>query len=77
MTTFTLHTSTLFDPRVKTVRHNTSIVIDKTSGLITKVYGRENDDIPALQEGDLDLRGKYVMPGLVDAHTHVFLHSYE
>ncbi|KAL4907792.1 hypothetical protein BDW74DRAFT_166429 [Aspergillus multicolor] len=74
MRQFTLHTSSLFDPKLKRVRSNISITVDSDTGLIVRVYERENDIV---REGDIDLRGKYVMPGLVDAHTHVFLHSYD
>jgi imidazolonepropionase-like amidohydrolase len=79
MTQFTVHTSTLFDPKLQRVRHNVSITVDSTTGLIIRVYERQDAGATSepLPEGDVDLRGKYVMPGLVDAHTHVFLHSYE
>lgn len=77
MSQFTLHTSTLFDPKLKKIRKHVSITIDPVTGLIVRVFERDDDQIPTLQDGDIDLRGKYVMPGLVDAHTHVFLHSYE
>ncbi|KAL3471647.1 hypothetical protein BJX99DRAFT_266544 [Aspergillus californicus] len=76
MTHFTIHTSTLFDPKIKRVRPNISITVDPTTGLIVHVFERDNAEI-TLEDGDIDLRGKYVMPGLVDAHTHVFLHSYD
>ncbi|KAF5489949.1 hypothetical protein CGCS363_v012601 [Colletotrichum siamense] len=80
MTQYTLHTSSLFDPLVKRVRKNVSITIDSSTGLIVRVFVRNDEERPfthILQEQDIDLRGKYVMPGLVDAHTHVFLHSYD
>lgn len=80
MAPFTLHTSTLFDPKLKCVRRNVSITVDPDRGLITKIFERDDDKTPlidVMQEGDVDLRGQFVMPGLVDAHTHVFLHSYE
>lgn len=80
MTEYTLHTSWLFDPRAKQVRKNWSITVDKRSGLIEKITQRDDEQQPVDQlfkPGDVDLRGKYVLPGLVDAHTHVFLHSYE
>jgi len=79
MTQFTLHTSALFDPKLNRVRSNVSITVDSKTGLIVRVYQRQNTEpFPEpLPEGDIDLRGKYVMPGLVDAHTHLFLHSYE
>lgn len=76
MVEFDVHTSTLFDPKRKTLRENVSITVNSTSGLIVRVYER-TDDVDTFKAGDVDLRGKFVMPGLVDAHTHVFLHSYE
>ncbi|EFX01725.1 amidohydrolase domain containing protein [Grosmannia clavigera kw1407] len=74
----TLHTSALFDPKYGGFRENISVVVDAESGLIVEVYERDGDDtLQWLGEGDIDLRGLYVLPGLVDAHTHIFLHSYE
>lgn len=80
MTQYTLHTSWLFDPKNKKVRQNVSITVDSATGLITRVFERDDERQPflkSIKEGDIDLRGKYILPGLVDAHTHVFLHSYE
>ena len=76
MVEFDVHTSILFDPKQKSIRENVSITVDSTSGLIVRVYER-TDDADSFRSGDVDLRDKFVMPGLVDAHTHVFLHSYE
>lgn len=75
-TQYTVHTSQLFDPKTKKVQNNWSITVDKQSGRIVKVFER-SDEPESFPEGDIDLRGKYVLPGFVDAHTHVFLHSYE
>ncbi|KAF2503068.1 hypothetical protein BU16DRAFT_499075 [Lophium mytilinum] len=80
MTQYTLHTSSLFDPKAKRVRQNISITVDSATGLITRVFERDDKKAPfseTMKEGDIDLRAKYVLPGLVDAHTHVFLHSYD
>lgn len=49
--------------------NNMSIIIE--NGIITKV-GRENEmgmDVP--HETVFDIRNKYVIPGLVDLHTHI------
>lgn len=72
--TLTLHSSLLFDPRQKAFARNVSIKIDLQSGSITDVYEREPGE--EIRDGDMDLRGKVVMPGFVDAHTHIFLHPY-
>ncbi|KAH7230722.1 hypothetical protein B0J15DRAFT_599708 [Fusarium solani] len=40
-----------------------SVTVDSETGLIVRVFERDDQ--------------KYVMPGLVDAHAHVFLHSYD
>lgn len=72
--TLTLHSSLLFDPRKKAFVKNVSIKIDPQSGGIAEVYERAADE--EIHDGDIDLRGKVVMPGFVDAHTHIFLHPY-
>jgi imidazolonepropionase-like amidohydrolase len=76
-TQFTIHTSTLFDPKKKEFVKDVSVVVDSKSALITKVFTRDAPLPAGVPEGDVDLRGKVVMPGFVDAHTHIFLHSYE
>ena len=70
-----VHTSILFDAKNKTYEHDLSLEIDLTSGSIVKVYKRKEDD--DINKSDIDLRGKFVMPGLVDSHTHIFLHAYK
>ena len=75
---YAVHTSTLFDPKKKAFVSNVSITVDPKTGLIVDVKEREPDSLgSSVPEGDIDLRDKVVMPGLVDAHTHIFLHSYE
>jgi imidazolonepropionase-like amidohydrolase len=76
---FTIHTDLLFDPKQKAWLKNTSITVSPSTGLITKVYQRGKDEFPpdaTVKEPDIDLRGKCVLPGLVDAHTHILLHAY-
>jgi hypothetical protein len=73
----TIYASTLFDPKLKQFIRNASITIDPTSGLIVDVCQRQPGAWPErIESPDIDLRGKVVMPGLVDAHTHIFLHAY-
>lgn len=73
----TVHSSVLFDPKKKQFVKNVSIKVDRERGSIVEVYTRPSDDeVDALRDGDIDLRGQVVMPGFVDAHTHIFLHPY-
>lgn len=75
---YTIHTSTLFDPKQKAFVNDVSVTVDPKSGLIAKVTQRQAGALgESVPEGDVDLRGKIVMPGFVDAHTHIFIHSYE
>jgi imidazolonepropionase-like amidohydrolase len=75
---FCVHTSILFDPKKRAFVENVSIKVDPVSGSILDVFQRTEDSNGAeMGSGDVDLRGLVTMPGLVDAHTHVFLHSYE
>ena len=73
---FTVHTSVLFDAREKAFQENVSITVNADRGCIEDVYWR-NGAHADVRDGDIDLREKVVMPGFVDAHTHIFLHSYE
>ncbi|KAF2673360.1 amidohydrolase [Microthyrium microscopicum] len=73
---FDVHTSVLFDSKHKTFHSDLSITVDPTSGLITKVYKRKDALPNHITPPDIDLRGKTVLPGFVDAHTHIFLHPY-
>ncbi|KAH6647099.1 hypothetical protein BKA67DRAFT_595212 [Truncatella angustata] len=76
MPNFRVHTSTLFDPKKKAFTHNVSITVDPKTGTIVSVDQRPDAEIYELGSDDIDLRGKVVMPGFVDAHTHIFLHDY-
>ncbi|KAL9081292.1 MAG: hypothetical protein Q9157_000147 [Trypethelium eluteriae] len=75
---FSVHTSLLFDPQRKQFLHNISLTVDRTTGLITEVYERTSSSLPSNHDftRDIDLRHLTVLPGLVDAHTHIFLHPY-
>ncbi|KAH8662001.1 hypothetical protein BX600DRAFT_465269 [Xylariales sp. PMI_506] len=74
---FKVHTTTLFDPKKKAFIQNVSITVNPKTGSIVSTEVRPSADIDKLDVNDIDLRGKVVMPGLVDAHTHIFLHSYK
>ncbi|PVH83622.1 hypothetical protein DL98DRAFT_513125 [Cadophora sp. DSE1049] len=74
----TIHTSTLFDPRQKKFIPDVSITVDTVTGLITSIIARDDAAFPLpdpLPEDAIDLRGKFVMPGFVNAHTHIFSQS--
>ncbi|KAI0407830.1 hypothetical protein F4802DRAFT_551382 [Xylaria palmicola] len=74
----TIHTSSLFDSRKKCFIPDISIEVDVSTGLITRTY-RRSQQLPLCDVTDpstIDLRGLTVLPGLVDAHTHIFLHGY-
>ncbi|KAK4125313.1 hypothetical protein N657DRAFT_655346 [Parathielavia appendiculata] len=74
--TVTVHTSLLFDPIQKAFLENLSILINTRTGAIVRLHNRNTPDLPStMSERDIDLRGKVVLPGLVDSHTHIFLHS--
>lgn len=73
---FTIHTDCLFDSKNKKFVKDTSIVVDPTTGLIKSVYQRKDALSSKITPPDIDLRGKCVLPGLVDAHTHILLHAY-
>lgn len=74
---FTVHTSTLFDPKRKAFTENVSVTVDPQTGSIVSVKKRASAEIEELGPDDIDIRGKVAMPGFVDAHTHIFLHDYK
>ncbi|OIW30899.1 amidohydrolase [Coniochaeta ligniaria NRRL 30616] len=73
---YTIHTSQLFDSSKLEVLSDISIRVNPATSLIEAVYKRTSPLGSQVPAGDVDLRGKFVMPGFVDAHTHIFLHSY-
>lgn len=72
----TIHTSLLFDSKQKQLIPNTSLTINTRTGLITNVFKRDSHSPIVSTPNTIDLRGLTVLPGLVDAHTHIFLHPY-
>ncbi|KAI1155263.1 hypothetical protein F4825DRAFT_68641 [Nemania diffusa] len=78
-TQLTIHTSSLFDSKNKRFLSDISIDVDTHTGLIARTYKRSHS-LPQHDVSDsrtVDLRGLTVLPGLVDAHTHIFLHGYD
>jgi len=73
----TIHKDVLFDLKLKHFINNVSITVDESTGLITDVIRRAELLPQSVPHPDIDLRGKVVFPGFVDAHTHIFLHGYE
>ncbi|KAK4250910.1 hypothetical protein C7999DRAFT_28500 [Corynascus novoguineensis] len=72
----TVHTSLLFDPIRRAFLENVSVEVNTKTGAITHLYQRRAPDLPSpLTKRDIDLRGKVVLPGFVDSHTHIFLHA--
>lgn len=74
--TITVHAGTIFDSKAKKFKENVSITVDPGTGSIVHVLQRDTG-AANIREGDIDLRDKIVMPGFVDAHTHIFLHAYK
>lgn len=74
--TITVHAGTIFDAKAKKFKENVSITVDPRTGSIVHVCQRDSPTAN-LRDGDIDLRDKIVMPGFVDAHTHIFLHAYK
>lgn len=65
----------LFDSKSKSFHKNVTLEIDREKGEIINSF--DNTVHSVIRPGDVDLRGQVVMPGFVDSHTHIFLHSYE
>ncbi|KAM7222790.1 putative Xaa-Pro dipeptide hydrolase [Rhypophila decipiens] len=74
--TFKVHTSILFDPKKKAFLKNISIEVDRANGSIIDVCKRHDEGRTTFTRHDIDLTGRVVLPGFVDSHTHIFLHSY-
>lgn len=76
MPQYTIHTSELFDPKQKKVLQDFSITVDQETGNIIRIFQR-SESLTSITSEDVDLHGQFVMPGFVDAHTHIFLHAYD
>ncbi|KAK8854805.1 hypothetical protein IAR55_003544 [Kwoniella newhampshirensis] len=75
---YTVYASLLFDSKTRSFLANIALTISPSSGRIVSVKSYDPSASPSLEirSPDLDFRGKTVLPGLVDAHTHILLHPY-
>ena len=71
---FHVVTSKLFDSESVSFVYDKLIVVHRPSGVILSVNDMPNEF--NLASTDIDLRGLTVLPGLIDAHVHFFLHPY-
>ncbi|KAF2102148.1 hypothetical protein NA57DRAFT_64724 [Rhizodiscina lignyota] len=88
MSDFRIYTSILFSPIEKQFLNDITLSVSPKTGLITKVHKRSAAETSSLDGAtiaspDIDLRSpgpngkpRVILPGLVDAHTHIFLHAY-
>ena len=75
-TSYSIYTSLLFSPSTLSFHSNLALTLSSSTGLITAISKHSLSPPSIVQSPDLDLRGLTVLPGFVDAHTHIFLHSY-
>lgn len=82
-TTMKIVAGKLFDSYTGDLLENQLITISPDSGLILNVQKYEDKQewfeekgIDLEDNSVVDLRGQTVLPGLVDTHVHMFLHSY-
>jgi imidazolonepropionase-like amidohydrolase len=68
MTSFIFHGGLLFDPRLDALVEGTEVLIE--GGHVKEVSDREIRAADAIR---IDLGGRTLMPGLIDAHVHIFI----
>ncbi|KAK7051468.1 hypothetical protein VNI00_004442 [Paramarasmius palmivorus] len=66
----------LFDSKRGEFLHDQAITVDTTTGLIVDVQAITPEILRAVDKEHIDLRQMTVLPGFVDVHVHMFLHSY-
>ncbi|KAI0355152.1 hypothetical protein OH77DRAFT_1403522 [Trametes cingulata] len=74
-----IYAGKLFDPQTLELQPHRVVTVSPSSGLVldVKPYSAEElEDIAFTDENHVDLRHATVLPGFVDAHVHMFLHSY-
>jgi imidazolonepropionase-like amidohydrolase len=68
MTSFLFHSGRFLDPRATELRDDIELLVE--DGLVKEVADRPIRSDAATR---IDLKGRTVMPGLIDAHIHIFL----
>ncbi|KZV65481.1 hypothetical protein PENSPDRAFT_745071 [Peniophora sp. CONT] len=77
MKTTRIYAGKLFDSEAQILLSNRVITIASDSGLILSVEEYSLDELPVVKSEDtIDLSHATVLPGFVDAHVHLFLHSF-
>ncbi|HWK45492.1 MAG TPA: amidohydrolase family protein [Stellaceae bacterium] len=68
MTSFLFHNGLLLDPRLDALREGVEVLVEDN-------HVKEVSDRPIQSAGAtrIDLKGRTLMPGLIDAHIHIFL----
>jgi imidazolonepropionase-like amidohydrolase len=74
---FYVHTSLVFNPQTKSFQKDVTFIINPRTGIIEDIQPNPAPLTDIISPPDIDLRNMTVLPGLVDAHTHIFLHPYE
>ena len=73
---YTIYTSRLFSPLTSSFHSNLALTVSSVSGLITSSSTHSLKPQDPVESPNIDLRAFTVLPGFVDAHTHIFLHPY-
>ena len=68
MTSFLFHGGRFLDPRLTELRDGVELLVE--DGLVKEVADRPIRSETATR---IDLKGRTMMPGLIDAHIHIFL----
>ncbi|KAI0713110.1 hypothetical protein C8T65DRAFT_717820 [Cerioporus squamosus] len=74
-----IYAGRLFDPYTLQLLPQRVVTVSQDSGLVLDVQpfaGDQVQNVDFAAEDVVDLRGATVLPGLVDAHVHMFLHPY-
>nr|XP_031859985.1 uncharacterized protein CI109_004592 [Kwoniella shandongensis]KAA5527057.1 hypothetical protein CI109_004592 [Kwoniella shandongensis] len=74
---YTIYASLLFDSRTRSFLTDIALTLSPITGRVISVepFSPSSPNL-VIEFPDLDFRGKTVLPGLVDAHSHILLHPY-